>query len=66
MLPIWIVLQIVLKQYTMYIVLIIVTFDVNNDLDLLQLTDWKHERLNTPTSHQNTWTPVLNFIEIYM
>ena len=34
--------------------------------DLLQLTDWKHERLNTPTSQQNTWTPVLNFIEIYM
>ena len=33
---------------------------------LLQLTDWKHERLNTPTSQQNTWTPVQNFIEIYM
>ena len=32
----------------------------------LQLTYWKHERLNTPTSQQNTWTPVLNFIEIYM
>ena len=32
----------------------------------LQLTDWKHERLNAPTSQQNTWTPVLNFIEIYM
>ena len=32
----------------------------------LQLTDWKHERLNTPTSQENTWTPILNFIEIYM
>ena len=32
----------------------------------LQLTDWKQERLNTPTSQQNTWTPILNFIEIYM
>ena len=33
---------------------------------MLQLTDWKDERLNTPTSQQNTWTTVLNFIEIYM
>ena len=38
----------------------------NEISSFLQLTYWKHERLNTPTSQQNTWTPVLNFIEIYM
>ena len=32
----------------------------------LQLAEQKQERLNTPTSQQNTWTPVQNFTEIYM
>ena len=32
----------------------------------LQLTKRKQEWLNTPTSQQNTWTPVPNFIEINM
>ena len=32
----------------------------------LQRTERKQERLNTPTSQQNTWTPIPNFIEIYM
>ena len=32
----------------------------------LQLTERKQERLNTPTSQQNTWTPVPDFIEIHV
>ena len=49
-----------------YIVYLIELRETCENLCALQLTDWKDERLNTPTSQENTWTPVPNLIEIYM